>query len=175
MNESKLNKIIDTSLGNIKQIIDVNTVVGEPITTAGGTVIIPVSKVSLGYASGGVDYYGKNVKPEQSQASFGGGGGTGVTLNPVGFLVTKADGSVEYLPVTVPGTSPAGGVAPAPDKVDTIISFIERSPEIIEKIKALIPQKKKGEEGEATEEAAPEAAPAEAAATVVETAAEVAE
>ena len=63
MNESKLNKIIDTSLGNIKQIIDVNTVVGEPITTAGGTVIIPVSKVSLGYASGGVDYYGKNVKP----------------------------------------------------------------------------------------------------------------
>ena len=55
MNESKLNKIIDTSLGNIKQIIDVNTVVGEPIATAGGTVIIPVSKVSLGYASGGVD------------------------------------------------------------------------------------------------------------------------
>lgn len=173
MNESKLNKIIDTSLGNIKQIIDVNTVVGEPITTAGGTVIIPVSKVSLGYASGGVDYYGKNVKPEQSQASFGGGGGTGVTLNPVGFLVTKADGSVEYLPVTVPG-GPAGGVAPAPDKVDTIISFIERSPEIIEKIKALIPQKKK-EEGEATEDAAPEAAPAEAVETAVETAAEVAE
>ena len=48
MSESKLNKIIDTSLGNIKQIIDVNTVVGEPISTAGGTVIIPVSKVSLG-------------------------------------------------------------------------------------------------------------------------------
>jgi sporulation protein YtfJ len=164
MNESKLNKIIDTSLGNIKQIIDVNTVVGEPITTAGGTVIIPVSKVSLGYASGGVDYYGKNMKPEQAQASFGGGGGTGVTLNPVGFLVTKADGSVEYLPVTVPG-GPAGGVAPAPDKVDTIISFIERSPEIIEKIKALIPQKKNAEE----------AASESVVETAVETAAEVAE
>ena len=167
MNESKLNKIIDTSLGNIKQIIDVNTVVGEPITTAGGTVIIPVSKVSLGYASGGVDYYGKNMKPEQAQASFGGGGGTGVTLNPVGFLVTKADGSVEYLPVTIPG-GPAGGVAPAPDKVDTVISFIERSPEIIEKIKALIPQKKKAE---STEENAAEAA-TEAATEATETAAE---
>lgn len=157
MNESKLNKIIDTSLGNIKQIIDVNTVVGEPITTAGGTVIIPVSKVSLGYASGGVDYFGKNVKPGESQSSFGGGGGTGVTLNPVGFLVTKVDGSVEYMPVTVPG-GPAGGVAPAPDKVDTVISFIERSPEIIEKIKALIPQKKKAEPAEETAEETTEAA-----------------
>lgn len=164
MNESKLNKIIDTSLGNIKQIIDVNTVVGEPIATAGGTVIIPVSKVSLGYASGGVDYFGKNVKPGESQSSFGGGGGTGVTLNPVGFLVTKGDGSVEYLPVTVPGGAPAG-VAPAPDKVDTVISFIERSPEILEKIKALLPQKKKKDE------------PAEesAAETVTEAAGETAE
>lgn len=154
MNESKLNKIIDTSLGNIKQIIDVNTVVGEPITTAGGTVIIPVSKVSLGYASGGVDYFGKNVKPGEAQSSFGGGGGTGVTLNPVGFLVTKEDGNVEYISVTVPG-GPAGGVAPAPDKVDTVISFIQRSPEIIEKIKALIPQKKKAEDA-SEEKTAPE-------------------
>lgn len=147
MNESKLNRIIDTSLGNIKQIIDVNTVVGEPITTAGGTVIIPVSKVSLGYASGGVDYFGKNITPGDGNSSFGGGGGTGVTLNPVGFLVTKADGSVEYLPVT----APAGGVAPAPDKVDTVISFLERSPELIEKIKALIPKKKEKPENSENE------------------------
>lgn len=147
MNESKLNRIIDTSLGNIKQIIDVNTVVGEPITTAGGTVIIPVSKVSLGYASGGVDYFGKNITPSESNSSFGGGGGTGVTLNPVGFLVTKADGSVEFLPVT----APAGGVAPAPDKVDTVISFLERSPELIEKIKALIPKKKEQAEDASVE------------------------
>ncbi|MBQ7353939.1 MAG: sporulation protein YtfJ [Clostridia bacterium] len=150
MNESKLNKIIDTSLGNIKQIIDVNTVVGEPITTAGGTVIIPVSKVSLGYASGGVDYYGKHNPAANGASSFGGGGGTGVTLNPVGFLVTKADGSTEFMPVT---TTP--NVAPAPDKVDTIISFLERSPELLAKIKAMIPQKKKDEPAEAEE--APEA------------------
>lgn len=143
MNESKLNKIIDTSLGNIKQIIDVNTVVGEPITTAGGTVIIPVSKVSLGYASGGVDYYGKHKPSAGDAASFGGGGGTGVTLNPVGFLVTRADGSTEFLPVS---TTP--NVAPAPDKVDTIISFLERSPELLAKIKAMIPQKKKDEPAE---------------------------
>ncbi len=170
MNESKLNKIIDTSLGNIKQIIDVNTVVGEPITTAGGTVIIPVSKVSLGYASGGVDYYGKHAPATGDAASFGGGGGTGVTLNPVGFLVTKADGSTEFLPVTGAPAAPAAGVAPAPDKVDTIISFLERSPELLAKIKALIPQKKKEDaKEEANEETAPEStsesAPEAAAAT----------
>ncbi|MBQ8383008.1 MAG: sporulation protein YtfJ [Clostridia bacterium] len=151
MNESKLNKIIDTSLGNIKQIIDVNTVVGEPITTAGGTVIIPVSKVSLGYASGGVDYYGKHNPANSGDSSFGGGGGTGVTLNPVGFLVTKADGSTEFMPVT---TTP--NVAPAPDKVDTIISFLERSPELLAKIKAMIPQKKKDA---SDEEKAPDSVP----------------
>lgn len=154
MAESKLNSIIDTSLGNIKQIIDVNTVVGEPIATAGGTVIIPVSKVSLGFASGGVDYFGKNIQPSDKTASFGGGGGTGITLTPVGFLVTKADGNVEYLPVT----TASGGVAPAPDKVDTIISFIERSPELIEKIKALIPKKNEenptSEKGVSAEETA---------------------
>lgn len=156
MAESKLNSVINTSLGNIKQIIDVNTVVGEPIATAGGTVIIPVSKVSLGFASGGVDYFGKNVQPSDKTSSFGGGGGTGITLTPVGFLVTKADGSVEYMPVTT-ATGGAGGVAPAPDKVDTIISFIERSPELIEKIKALIPKKK--EEGSDADNAEGEAAP----------------
>lgn len=154
MAESKLNSIIDTSLGNIKQIIDVNTVVGEPIATAGGTVIIPVSKVSLGFASGGVDYFGKNIQPSDKTASFGGGGGTGITLTPVGFLVTKADGNVEYLPVT----TASGSVAPAPDKVDTIISFIERSPELIEKIKALIPKKNEenptSEKGVSAEETA---------------------
>ncbi len=147
MNESKLNGIINTSLGNIKQIIDVNTVVGEPIQTAGGTVIIPVSKVSLGYASGGVDYFGKNIAPTDHNSSFGGGGGTGITLTPVGFLVTKADGSVEYLPVSA-ASGGAAGVAPAPDKVDTVISFIERSPELIEKLKALFPKKDKTDKPE---------------------------
>ncbi len=136
---SKLNEMIDTSLGNIKNIIDVNTVVGAPVETTGGTVIIPVSKVSLGYVSGGVDYLGKNTPIEKGQG-FGGGGGTGITLTPVGFLVTKADGDVTYLPV-IPGES----AVPANDKVDTVISLIEKSPEIFGKIKALIKKKDKSE------------------------------
>jgi len=141
-NESRLTGIIDRSLSNIKEIIDVNTVVGAPIETAGGTVIIPVSKVSLAYVSGGMDYLGKNTPVEKGKG-FGGGGGTGVTLNPVGFLITKQDGSVEYLPV-IPGEK----VIPANDKVDTAISLIERSPEIIGKIRKLLGKKKKKEESE---------------------------
>ena len=132
MKESRLNGIIDTSLSNIKEIIDVNTVVGAPVQTTGGTVIIPVSKVSLGYVSGGVDYLGRNTPVEKGNG-FGGGGGTGITLTPVGFLVTKADGSVQYLPVV------SGDHAiPEPDKIDTIINLIERSPDIINKIRGLL-------------------------------------
>ncbi len=150
MKDSKLNGVIDESLVNIKEIIDVNTVVGAPVETSGGTVIIPVSKVSLGFVSGGVDYLGKNQAPEK-ETGFGGGAGTGITLTPVGFLVTKADGNVQYLPV-IPGEN----AIPATDKIDTVISLIEKSPEIINKIKALIPKKK---ENESQEETLPEEAP----------------
>lgn len=132
----------ETSLSNIKNIIDVNTVVGAPVETTGGTVIIPVSKVSLGYVSGGVDYLGKNTPVEKGKG-FGGGGGTGITLTPVGFLVTKANGSVEYLPV-VPGEK----AVPANDKVDTVISLIEKSPDIFGKIKALVKKKEKKEDSD---------------------------
>lgn len=143
MEDSRLTGVINTSLSNIKEIIDVNTVVGQPVPTTGGTVIIPVSKVAMGFASGGVDFFGKNVQPNQKSANFGGGGGTGVTLTPVGFLITKADGSVEYLPVTAPGGSNG---APAPDKIDKVVDFVERSPEIVEKILGLVKKKKPKEE-----------------------------
>lgn len=139
MEDSKLTGVINSSLSNIKEIIDVNTVVGQPVPTTGGTVIIPVSKVAMGFASGGVDYAGKNAQPAQKSANFGGGGGTGVTLTPVGFLVTKADGTVEYLPVSAPG--PSNG-APAPDKIDKVVDLVERSPQIVEKILNLVRRKK---------------------------------
>lgn len=168
MEDSKLTGVIDTSLANIKEIIDVNTVVGQPVPTTGGTVIIPVSKVAMGFASGGVDFFGKNVQPTQKSANFGGGGGTGVTLTPVGFLITKADGSVEYLPVSAPGGSNG---APAPDKIDKVVDLVERSPQIVEKILGLIKKKKPKEdensapEGEISAESDPSAAESDSSQT----------
>jgi sporulation protein YtfJ len=143
MEESKLNGVINTSLSSIKGLVDANTVVGQPFEAAGGTVIIPVSKMSVGYASGGVDFFGKNNSPVSKNANFGGGGGTGVTLTPVGFLVTKKDGSVQFLPVTAPDAANGGSSAPAPDKIDKLVDVVERSPEIVEKILSMLKKKKK--------------------------------
>ena len=90
-NETKLQDVIQTSLQNIKTLIDTNTIIGTPITHPSGTVIIPVSKVAMAYATGGLDYVGK-TDPNAKPVNFGAGGGTGLTLQPIGFLVINAAG-----------------------------------------------------------------------------------
>jgi len=132
-NDTKLQDLIRTSLENIRTLVDANTVVGNPINTPNGVTIIPISKISVGFASGGLDYSVKNepinsVKPK----NFGGGGGTGLTVNPVGFLVIQADGRVEMIDV--------GSKSPA-DPVGQITDIIDRSPEIIAKIKDIFVKK----------------------------------
>ena len=124
-NENKIPEIIRSSLENIRSMVDANTVVGEPINTTPGTTIIPISKISVGVATGGVDYMAKETSPRQN---FGGGGGTGLTVVPVGFLVIDKHGDVEFINVGQKGK---------PDPVDQIADFVERTPDIIAKIKDL--------------------------------------
>ena len=126
-NENKIPEIIRSSLDSIRSMVDANTIIGDPIEATGGTVIIPVSKISVGIASGGVDYNGKDQAPAMRQ-NFGGGGGTGLTVSPVGFLVCDKNGEVEFINVTSKGK---------PDPVDQIADLVERTPDIIAKIKAL--------------------------------------
>ena len=142
MAESKLNEIIQTSLASIREVIDADTIIGKPIEAGNGTgtVIIPVSRVSMGYASGGVDYFGKNT-PTTESSNFGGGGGTGMSVHPVGFLVVKADGSVEMLNINA-----------SSDTGDAIASLIEKSPEFISKIKGFFSKNKKDQEEEDDED-----------------------
>lgn len=128
MEQSKQSELIRTALENVKSMVDANTVTGTPITTEGGTVIIPVSKVFVGIASGGVDYFGKK---SVSEKNFGGGGGTGVTVSPIGFLVISPKGKVELLNVDAPVTDP----------VTKIVDFVENTPELIEKFKKIFPKK----------------------------------
>ena len=132
-NENKIPEIIKSSLENIRSIVDANTVVGEPILTNVGTTIIPISKISVGIASGGVDYNDKADRPKPQ--NFGGGGGTGLSVSPAGFLVIDKNGDVEFINVGMKGK---------PDPVDQIADFIERTPDIIAKIKDLF--KKDNEE-----------------------------
>ena len=133
MAESKLNDIIKTSLESIRTMIDANTIIGEPINTTNDTVIIPVSKVSLGYASGGVDYASKNANQNADKLNFGGGGGTGITVNPIGFLVIDKEGKVELLSISNSATQDPTSSA--------IATLIDRSPDIVNKIKSIFSKK----------------------------------
>ena len=130
--ENKIPEIIRSSMENIRSMVDANTIIGDPVSATGGTVIIPVSKVSVGIATGGVDYNAKKDVQLRPQ-NFGGGGGTGLTVVPVGFLVCDKDGDVEFINVSAKGK---------PDPVDQIADLVERTPDIIAKIKALFAKDK---------------------------------
>lgn len=134
MSDNKMAEMIKTSIDSIKSSFDANTVTGEPITTANGTVIIPVSKISIGFASGGIDFMPKSDAKEASK-NFGGGGGSGVNITPVSFLIISPNGKVDLLNVNDPLRAPS-------DAVSQIIGAIERSPELIEKIKEIFNKKK---------------------------------
>ena len=135
---NRIGDITKTSLDSIRAMLDPNTVVGDPIETTAGTTIIPISKVSVGYASGGIDYADKkNVSNKPN--NFGGGGGTGVSVTPVAFLVVNKEGEVSVLNVSTSASS----TAPA-DAVSQVVGFLERSPDLLERIKGVF--SKKGEE-----------------------------
>ena len=133
MAENKIPEIIRSSMENIRSMVDANTVVGEPINTNAGTTIIPISKVAIGNASGGVDYNAKKDAQPRPQ-NFGGGGGTGLSVTPVGFLVIDKNGDVDFLNVSKKGK---------PDPVDQIADFVERTPDIIAKIKEIFSKEDK--------------------------------
>ena len=107
MSEHPIEGLMITAMNSIQDMIDVNTIIGEPIETSNNIVIIPISKVSFGFAAGGsefkgetIDEYTKRDKEEaiQYRLPFGGGSGAGVTINPIAFLVIQND-SVKLMPV----------------------------------------------------------------------------
>ena len=114
---SSLNDVMNQTMAKMKELVDVNTVIGNPITTPDGTTLIPVSKVSFGFASGGNDGVGKNDKP-----SFGAGSGAGVSIVPIAFMVVT-QGNVRMIYIDPPTNSSL-------DKV------IDMAPALIDKLKA---------------------------------------
>ena len=117
-------ELVATAMNSIKEMVDVNTIVGEPVETSDGTVIIPISRVSFGFGAGGTEFSSK-AKTAEGDSNFGGGTGGGVSINPMGFLVV-CGGSVQFLPI---GTS-------GPDKLtDYIPVAIEKMTEFIKKKK----------------------------------------
>lgn len=126
--------VMGVSMEKIHEMTDVNTIIGDPITSPDGTVVIPVSKVSFGFVSGGSDL------PMQNAERFAGGSGAGVTVKPVAFIVIKNDGDVKLMELGAKG-----------GKFDGIIEAV---PGLIEKVKAMVGKKKgEGEEAPAEETA----------------------
>lgn len=130
-NNEKISDIIATSLEKVKTLADAQTIIGDPISANGGTTIIPVSKVSVGIASGGSDCPAKDAKDPSK--SFKGAGGTGITVSPVAFLVISSTGSVELL------TLNAGR-----DSIDKVASLVDKTPDFIERIKTVLTKKDNG-------------------------------
>ena len=124
MSESKMSEIIKASMEGIKSFTDTNTIIGNAINTPSGVTVIPISRVSMAIATGGVDYSSKKLS---LPANFGGGGGSGISITPLAFLTVSPDREVNLINVDGGGSD-----------VEKITGRIERSPDIIEKIKGAL-------------------------------------
>jgi sporulation protein YtfJ len=112
---------MDTTMKKIKELIDVNTIVGDPITTPDGTTIIPISKVTYGFASGGSDLPTK----KENRECFGGGSGAGVTIQPIGFL-SICKGNVRMIPIENYDSPVDRLVGMIPEAFDKISTFMNK-------------------------------------------------
>jgi len=129
--------LMNEALGNLKQMIDVNTIVGDVITTPDGTTIIPVSKVAFGFGAGGSEFGAKPAGENAEHTMFGGGCGGGVSVKPVAFLVVKND-SIRLLPVT--GT------------ISTVDRVVDMIPEVLNRFNSFVSDFRS--KGKSSEEAA---------------------
>ena len=107
MSEHPIESLMITAMSSIQNMVDVNTIIGEPIETQNGITIIPISKVSFGFAAGGSEFSGETVKEYnrkdkdeeiEYKLPFGGGAGAGVSINPIAFLVVQ-ENTVKLMPV----------------------------------------------------------------------------
>ena len=120
---NSLPNMLESTILKIREMVDVNSVIGDPITTPDGVTIIPVSKVSVGFGGGGSDFVSKNVNKQENP--FGGGVGGGVKVTPVAFLIVK-DGTVRMMPVATPANTTADRlVEMVPDVLDKISAFLD--------------------------------------------------
>lgn len=120
-----ISQMLDSSMENLRKVVDANTVVGDAITTPDGTTVIPISRIKFGYAGGGSEFTTKNTSDGKP---YGGGTGASVTVTPVAFLICKESGC-RVLPIPEPAVS-------------TVDRVIELVPDIADKVWQLIEDKK---------------------------------
>ena len=139
MGEHPIQKMMETAMKSLKDMVDVDTVVGEAIQAPNGTIIIPISQVGFGFGAGGSNFGGQatnDPKGTSTEAMFGGGSGGGVSINPLGFLVVSGD-TIKLLPVTT-----------KPTPADKIIDLV---PEMFAKVNNFIKDKRKDKDDDVSE------------------------
>ncbi len=129
-NEHPVQETLRVTMDEIRNMVDANTIVGQPIQCDGGTTIIPISKVSFGFASGGSDLPTKVAKD-----MFGGGGGAGVSITPIAFLVIMPN-DVKLLQLSVNAATPNAIINMVPDVMDKITGFLSKKQDSKEKAAA---------------------------------------
>lgn len=131
-NSSSIKDIINESLNQVRTIIDADTVLGREVVLGNGTVIIPISTVSIGFVSGGLDLPAK----AQRGSILSAGGGTGVSVIPLGFLVVHPSGRIEIMPLA----------QEAPGVLGQIAELIDHAPDVINRVKDFFGEDKEAEE-----------------------------
>ncbi len=133
MADHPISGIMGTAMEKIRELVDVNTIIGDPITISNGTIILPVSKVSFGFASGGSDLPTKVANKEL----FGGGTGAGVTISPIAFLIVEKD-DVKLIQIQ--------------NNVTTADKIVEAIPTVVDKVKDMVNSRKKDEDEDSESE-----------------------
>ena len=123
MSAHPIEGMMDVTMEKIKSMVDANTIIGNPINLADGTLVLPISKVTFGFASGGSDFPSKTTKE-----LFGGGSGAGVTIQPVGFLVAK-DGNVRVMQLADTSNNIDRALSLVPELVDKVTALVQKKPE----------------------------------------------
>jgi sporulation protein YtfJ len=121
MGQHPIEELMKTAMESIKEMVDVNTIVGDAVQTVDGTVIIPVSKVAFGFAAGGGEY-SNTKRPEGSSFPFAGGSGAGVSINPVAFMIVGRNNTIKMIPA-----SPHAALDRALDNIPGIIEQIKKA------------------------------------------------
>ena len=123
MDNNPISELMQTTMDNVKKVLKVDTVVGDPIITPDGITLVPISKISLGFGGGGVEF---NSKKAGEARPYGGGNATGVKIEPIGFLVIK-EGTVRMINVTPPASNTVDRIIDlVPQVMDRVDNFIEK-------------------------------------------------
>ena len=148
INRHAINSLMEATLAKVRELGDAETIIGKPVVTPEGVTVIPVSKLSCGFGAGGSDY---NTRHNANAVLFGGGGGAGVEVTPVSFIVIRGD-KVDVLP--------AGGTVAAPIPAGNIVATIEKAvdafPGILDKVEQFLADRKAKKEAKEAEETASE-------------------